>query len=335
MVRARLALLCLPLLVAACSDDSDPQFTTAPTNPTNPTASATASMSGTDPTHDVTTGVMATDAGTGTDPTAEPTTEGPATTSTSMTTQGPDPTLPATTTSDDTTGPDATSSDDTTGGGDGVVPPLGGSSMGQGGGPAGGELVMTGTGVQYRIIAPGGAGPLCFMVVYSGTEGGQTMTSNLLQVADFTGNGDCIFAVLDGVTYNGDGQAGADVIDDVRADYDVDNDRTYLFSESAGTTAGLELGLMLRQSYFAAYWANDVNAAASPVLDAAALGFQPWGNAGPGGAFAQATAIVDGMAAAGYRIEEPAPYDGPGADVHGDPDQFIAGLSWFPGRSRQ
>ena len=53
------------------------------------------------------------------------------------------------------------------------------------------------------------------------------------------------------------------------------------------------------------------------------------------GDFPDANAIVDGMAAAGYRIEEPAPYDGPGADQHGSPDQFIAALQWFPGRSRQ
>lgn len=219
-------------------------------------------------------------------------------------------------------------------GGDGVVPPLGGSSGGQGGGPAAGDVMQAG-GVEYRLITPDGAGPHPLMIVYSGVEGGQTMTSNLLMVAGFTGTDSFLFAVLDGKQYNGDGTAGATVLDDVRAKYDVDNDRTYLLSESAGTTAGLQLGLSLRQSYFAAYWANDVNASASPALDAGALGFQPWGNAGPGGQFAQANAIVDGMTAAGYRVEEPAPYDGPGADQHGNTTQFLAALQWFPGRSRQ
>lgn len=339
MVRAHVPLLCLSALLA-CADDRDPMNTSLTALPTFGTAPASDPSTATDPT-----------TGTPPDTTSEPgttaaatadddvTTADPATTSPPMTTQGPDPTLPGTTTDDPgttgTTPPDPSDTADPTGDPGDVVPPLGGSSMGQGGIAAGGTLVMTATGVEYRIIAPGGGGPQCFMVVYSGVEGGQVMTNNLLQVADFTGNGDCIFAVIDGAVYNGDGQAGADVLDDVRGKYDVDNDRTYLLSESAGTTAGLELGLSLRQSYFAAYWANDVNAAAVPAQDAAALGFQPWGNAGPGGQFASANAIVDGMSAAGYRVEEPAPYDGPGADTHGDPDQFLAALGWFPGRSRQ
>jgi hypothetical protein len=161
------------------------------------------------------------------------------------------------------------------------------------------------------------------------------MTSNLKTVASFTGTESFVVAVLDGVDYNGNGHAGADVLDDVRAQYDIDNDRTYLLSESAGTTAGLELGLQLRASYFAAYWANDVNAAAAPAQGADALGFAPYGNAGPGGDHADAEAIVSAMAAAGYRTPAPAPYDGPGADVHGDPDQFIAAVQWFAGKTRQ
>jgi hypothetical protein len=173
------------------------------------------------------------------------------------------------------------------------------------------------------------------MIVYSGVEGGATMTNNLLQVADYTGTGGFVFAVLDGKTYNGNGDAGAAVLDDVRGLWDIDNDRTYLLSESAGTTAGLELGFSLRPSWFAAYWANDVNAAATPSVPAAELGFAPWGNAGPGGAYAQADAIVAGMTAAGWRVEQPAPYNGPGSDTHGDVDQFLNALAWFPGRSRQ
>jgi hypothetical protein len=268
------------------------------------------------------------EAGTASTSGGEPSTEADATTAHAST--GP----LTTSTAGDTTG-EGSGPGDSSGGGEGLDPPAGGSSGGSGGGAANGDVRMTPTGVTYRVIAPGGGGPLPAMVVYSGTEGGATMTSNLLMLAGFTGNDGTVFAVLDGVDYNGDGMAGADVLDHVRAQYDVDNDRTYLLSESAGTTAGLELGLELRQSYFAAYWANDVNASRLPQLDAAALGFAPFGNAGPGGDFADADAIVGGMEDAGYRTPEPSPYDGTGAGDHGSPDQFIAALQWFPGRTRQ
>jgi hypothetical protein len=217
---------------------------------------------------------------------------------------------------------------------DGLDPPAGGSSGGAGGGAASGAAHTSPSGVDYRVIAPGGAGPHPLMIVFSGTEGGDAMTSNLLQVASFTGTGDCVFAVIDGWIYNGDGAAGVDVLDDVRAQYDIDNDRTYLLSESAGTSAGLELAFALRPSYFAAYWANDVNASATPSVSADELGFAPWGNAGPGGDFADADAIVGAMRDAGYRIEDPAPYDGTGADSHGSIEQFLTALTWFPGKQR-
>jgi hypothetical protein len=194
---------------------------------------------------------------------------------------------------------------------------------------------MTDTGVQYRVIAPASGGPLPAMIVYSGTEGGATMTSNLIGAGVSIVGSNVVFGVLDGVQYNGVGQAGADVLDALREDYDIDNDMTWLLSESAGTTAGLELGLQLRQSYFAAYWANDVNAQASPLLTADELGFEPFGNAGPGGDYVDADAIVQGMMNAGYRTPAPAPYDGPGAGTHGDPQQFFAALEWFPGKTRQ
>ncbi len=239
-----------------------------------------------------------------------------------------------TTSSTSSSSSDGSESDASTGSGSALDPPEGGSSGGSGGGAASGDVRMTKDGVTYRMIAPSDAGPLPLIIVFSGTEGGATMTSNLLMVAAFTGTDGFAFAVLDGVQYNGNGDAGVSVLDDVRADYDIDNDRTYLLSESAGTTAGLELGLTLRPSYFAAYWANDVNASAVPALDAAALGFAPFGNAGPGGAFAQADAIVAGMEAAGYRTPEPSPYDGPGAGTHGDTMQFLAALQWFPGKQR-
>ena len=76
-------------------------------------------------------------------------------------------------------------------------------------------------------------------------------------------------------------------------------------------------------------------AGAAPVTTAAELGFAPWGNSGPGGNYSAANYIVDGMRAAGYRLPTPAPYDGPGAGTHGDQNQFIAALQFFPGKSRQ
>ena len=83
------------------------------------------------------------------------------------------------------------------------------------------------------------------------------------------------------------------------------------------------------------YWVNDVNANGAPMLSAAELGFQPYGNVGPGGDFVDANAIVAAMQAADYRTPPPAPYDGPGSDTHGDTNQFIAAMQWFPGKTRQ
>ena len=159
------------------------------------------------------------------------------------------------------------------------------------------------------------------------------MMSNMRQVAPYFGLEDCLVAVLDGRTTSA--SDGAAALDGLRGLYDVDNDRTWLLSESAGTSAGLELGLGLRQSYFAAYWANDVNAAGAPALDAGALGFAPWGNAGPGGDFVDAESIVSGIADAGYRLPADAPYSGPGADSHGSTDQFLAAVDFFADKRRE
>ncbi len=214
-------------------------------------------------------------------------------------------------------------------------PPAGGSSGGSGGGPADGVVKKTPGGITYRLIAPSGSGKQPLMIVFSGTEGGATMTANLKGASGATGTGSFIFAVLDGPTYYGKGEPGVEVLDDVRKMYDIDNDRTYLLGESAGTRSALQLGFQLRQSYLAAYWANDVNANGKPGKTAAELGFAPYGNAGPGGDFADAKIIVDGMKAAGYQTPPPAPYDGPGAGTHGAPQQFVAALKWFPGKSRK
>ena len=219
-----------------------------------------------------------------------------------------------------------------------VVPPLGGSSQGSGGATApSGQAVQSG-GVSFVLIVPSSynpAAPSRAMIIYSGTEGASVMANNMLSVGPSLGLGDVIVAVLDGKTYYGNGQAGATALDHVRAKYNVDNDRTFLLSESAGTSAGLQLGLQLRQSYFAAYWANDVNASATPVKSAAQLGFAPWGNAGPGGQFTAANAIVAGMKSKGYRLPADAPYSGAGASQHGSTQQFMAALSFFGGKSRQ
>ena len=215
------------------------------------------------------------------------------------------------------------------------VPPFGGSSKGTGGANDLSGATESASSITYRLIVPSSpAKPSPLLVVFSGTEGGATMTNNLIGVGPSTGTDGFIRAVLDGVVYNGNGAAGATVLDDVRAKYDVDNDRTYLLSESAGTTAGLQLGFHLRESYFAAYWVNDVNASDAPAETAAQIGFAPWGQVGPGGDFTDASTIVSAMKTAGYQLPNPAPYAGAGAGTHGDPNQFIAAVSFFPGKKR-
>lgn len=217
-------------------------------------------------------------------------------------------------------------------------PPFGASSGGAGGAAGLRAATMTAGAVSYRLTVPAAysatkATPL--LVVYSGTEGGAVMAQNLISAGPSTGSDGFIEAVLDGVTYRGNGAAGATVMDAVRASYNIDNDRTYLLGESAGTTAALELGLRLRQPAFAAYWANDVNARATPLANAQALGFQPFGQAGPGGDLGDAEAIVAGMRAAGYRLDAVSPYAGPGSTTHGAPEQFLAALRWFSGKARR
>lgn len=217
-------------------------------------------------------------------------------------------------------------------------PPFGGSSGGSGGAAGLRAATRTAGAVSYRLTVPAvytPTKPTPLLVVYSGTEGGATMAQNLLSAGPSTGSDGFIEAVLDGVTYRGDGAAGATVLDAVRASYNIDNDRTYLLGESAGTTAALELGLRLRQPAFAAYWANDVNARATPLANAQALGFRPFGQAGPGGDLADAEAIVGGMRAAGYRLDAVSPYAGPGSTTHGAPEQFLAALRWFSGKARR
>jgi hypothetical protein len=216
-------------------------------------------------------------------------------------------------------------------------PPAGESSEGNGGGASDGVMRTTPDGIYYYIIADGSTGPHPLLIVYPGLEGGETMTNNFRMAVPHYGIEHWTVAVLEGLFYAHDGNAGASVLDDMRSLYDIDNDRTYLLSESAGTPGGLMLGLSLRQSYFAAFWANDVSLMGSPpkpAITADDLGFSPYGNAGPGGAYDLARTIVDSMRDAGYRIPAPAPYDGPGAGSHGSNEQFQYAIQWFFDKSR-
>jgi hypothetical protein len=177
------------------------------------------------------------------------------------------------------------------------------------------------------------ATPTCFVLAFSGCEGDQTFAQAIKSAVAQTGTSSFIFAILDG--YVASAQDGVTVLNYVREKYNIDNDRTYMFSESAGTQEGMKVGFDLLQSYFAAYWANDITCSGGPSKTAAQLGFAPWGNAGPGGNFADAQTIVDNMRAAGYRLPADAPYSGSGSSAHGSPSQYMAALAFFPGKTRR
>ncbi len=218
---------------------------------------------------------------------------------------------------------------------DTVEPPFDASSGGSGGSdhPSGSSVQIGG--VSTMLLAPSGVSSrstVPLLMVISGTEGAQGMMSNMTQVAPYFGLGDALIVVLDGRSASA--VDGASVLDGLRALYDVDNDRTWLLSESAGTRAGLQLAFDERPSWFAAYWANDVNAQDTPTIHADQLGFAPWGNVGPGGDWPDADAIVDGMRAAGWQLPADAPYSGPGSDTHGSTDQFLEAVDFFAGKER-
>jgi len=164
------------------------------------------------------------------------------------------------------------------------------------------------------------------------------MTSNLQSIPLRTGTAHYIFAVLDGPTYGDSGQPGSDVLDEVRAAYNIKNDMTYCLGESRGTGGAANLAFELRQDVFAAYWANDITPAISshhPAQTSSELGFEPWGNVGPGGQTGIAQAVVQDMRDAGYRLPDDAPYSGPGSNEHGNITQMEAALSFFVGKTRQ
>ena len=218
---------------------------------------------------------------------------------------------------------------------DAVEPPFDDSSGGSGGQDAPSSDPMSAGGTDYLLLAPTGSASgraLCLLVVISGTEGASGMMSNMRQVAPYYGLEDCLIAVLDGT--RSDAADAAVALDDVREQFDVDNDRTWMMSESAGTGAGLELAFELRPTWFAAVWFNDVNDQATASQDAEALGFAPWGNAGPGGDLPDANRIVDGMDAAGYQLPSDAPYSGAGSTTHGSSEQFLAAVDFFADKER-
>ncbi|TET33471.1 MAG: hypothetical protein E3J72_16765 [Planctomycetota bacterium] len=207
-------------------------------------------------------------------------------------------------------------------------PPFGESSNGSGGGASGDFILVNAS------AASGGPTPL--LIVYSGTEGSSAMASNLNGMLSSS----IMAVVFDGRQYmSGDsGGDGAAALDQCREKYNIDNDRTYLLGESAGTGGARDLS-MQRQSYFAAYWANDVEQPMSSwqaPKTAAELGFAPWGQIGPGGQPAAATdPIIQRMRDAGYRLDDPSPYAGPGCNQHGSFEQLQAALAWFVGKTRQ
>jgi hypothetical protein len=218
------------------------------------------------------------------------------------------------------------------------VPPLGGSSAGTGGAAPVNGTAQQAQGINYLLVVPStyAGAPTPVAIYYTGTAGADFITNQfILNATGQTGTGDFVFAVLDGNAYGLDGQAGATVLDDVRSHYNVDNDRTCLISQSAGTTGGLELGFHIRQGWFAAYYIDDVvGIGDSPGQTGTQLGFAPWGQSNAGGNAGLAQALVASMQAAGYQMPNPAPYAGPGATMHGSLDGQLDAMTFMVGKSR-
>ncbi len=219
------------------------------------------------------------------------------------------------------------------------TPPYGGSSSGTGGTvPLSGQMQTVDASTTYWLVVPssyrGGATPLLLFITGNGIDPGPFMAETLYNAGPITGTDDMIRAVIDGRV--GDGHYCERVLDHVRSRYNVDNDRTYLISNSAGTPEGQELGFILRPAWFAAYWVNDLTSVFdAPRTNASALGFAPWGNAGPGGNVGSANEVVAAMRAHGYRLPAQAPYMGPGYERHGSAEQGLASISFMAGKSRR
>ena len=214
------------------------------------------------------------------------------------------------------------------------VPGFADSSHGTGGArPVNGTLLSLG-GISYYLLAPpaSGQGPLPLLVFICGVTGCAPMVATLDAAGGLPGLDRSVRVLFE---HTCAATQIASVMDDLRAHYDIDNDRTYLESESAGTITGIDLGFGLRQGWFAAYWLNDLVTSGAPAKTAAQIGFQPWGSAGPGGNVGAAQAVVAAMESAGYRLPTPKYYDGPGYDMHGSSQQGLASLMFFGGKSRR
>jgi hypothetical protein len=73
----------------------------------------------------------------------------------------------------------------------------------------------------------------------------------------------------------------------------------------------------------------------SVAVPAAQLGFAPHSQVGPGGAYDTANKLVANLRAAGYRVPAVAPYNGPGSQMHGSPEQLMEAYRFFAGKTRQ
>ena len=116
-------------------------------------------------------------------------------------------------------------------------PPLDQSSEGSGGADAALTASLQASGVDYLLLAPTGSAVghrRPFLLVIAGAESARGMMNNLQQVAEYGGIDNALIAVVaasDGVTASD----AAVVLDAVRASFDVDNDRTWLLSDTVGS----------------------------------------------------------------------------------------------------
>jgi len=220
-----------------------------------------------------------------------------------------------------------------------VDPARGGSSRGNGGTQAPSGRLEYVEQTPVLLLVPNvytSAIAASLVIAISGSAGPPTLLADLSAVLQSEGPPDSIVVIVDGRSSTGVADVAGAVLDDVRQRYNVDNDRTYLFADSTGVSAGLELALRDRQSYFAAVWFNDITSSdvAQPLDDVGSLGFAPWANVGPGGALNTAVRMVNALSQAGYRLPTIAPYRGPGSDTPGSIDQLSAAFEFFADKSR-
>lgn len=220
-----------------------------------------------------------------------------------------------------------------------IQPPRSASSRGSGGGTAPTGSFVTVGAVQYALIVPSAyratqATPL--VIVLAGAQGAAALSNALLLNAASVGPSGAIIAVVDALLYVDAAGAAAQMLDDVRARYNVDNDRTYLLGDAEGVAAAFELGLQRRQSWFAALWGNDLVAVplSRPARSAAEVGVAPWANVSPGGLTVFARQVIAALRAGGYRLPDDAPYGGSGAATRGSAAAQQAALRFFANKVR-